>query len=194
MILFEAEAIYTVSRGLANELSIKCFSSSSSTYASRPAGLISSSNLSFNFFLIARHTRFPSVDLRLKFQKRAPSRRNDRSQQVYFSSSCRRITAFLQSSPCLQRVLPRVGGTVSCLTTRKSHECCGELLQNKLQVLNSSFHIRHSRQEFQIDGSLLTPAKESLRLLQPLLKILLFVREFLRTTEAFSERLSELEL
>ena len=87
------------------EPSIKCFSSSSDTNASRPASLISSSTLVLQLFLTARHAGFPSFDHRLKFRKRTPSRRNDRSQQVSFSSSCRRIISFLQSSPCLQRVL-----------------------------------------------------------------------------------------
>ena len=45
------------------ELSIKCFSSSSGTNASRPASLIS------------RHVVFPLLDLRWKFQMRAPSKR-----------------------------------------------------------------------------------------------------------------------
>ena len=69
------------------ELRITCFSSSSGTNTSAPAKLISSSNLSFNLFLTARNVRFPSFDPCLQFQKRAPSRRNDRSQQVSFPST-----------------------------------------------------------------------------------------------------------
>ena len=92
-------------------------------------------------FLTARHVGFPSLDPRLKFQKRAPSRRNDRSQQVSLPSTFHRIIMLLQSSPCLQRVLPRVGDNVICLITRESHDCCVHLLQHKLQVLNSSVQI-----------------------------------------------------
>ena len=109
------------------ELSTKCFSSSSGTNASRPASLFSSSSLSFNFFLYVRHVGFSSFDPRLNFQKRAPSKRNDRSQQVS-CSSCRRIMAFLQSPPSLQRVLPRVGNSVTCPITREIHERCVHLL------------------------------------------------------------------
>ena len=107
-------------------------------------------SLDLSLFLVARHIRFQSFDPRLKFQKMARYKKKGRSQQVSFP--CRRIMTFLQSSPCLQRVLLRVGDNVSCLITRESHECCMHLLQHELLVANSSFHIRHSRQEFQIAG------------------------------------------
>ena len=103
------------------EQRIRCFSSSSGTNDSRPA--------SFQLLLVARHVGFPAFCPRLKFQKRAPSRRNEK---VSFPSSCRRIISLLQSSPCLQRVLPRVGDKVVRLMTRESHECCVHLLQHKL--------------------------------------------------------------
>ena len=59
---------------------------------------------------------------------------------------------FLQLSPSsLQRVLPRVGNNVTCLITRESHERCVHLLQHELQIAHSSFHVRRSRQKFEID-------------------------------------------
>ena len=128
------------------ELSIKCFSTSSTTNASRPARLISSS--AFNFF--AQHVGFPSFDPRLKFQHLP--------REIIFRSKFHLIPpvvgpkTFLQSSPCLQRVLPRVGDNVICSIARESHECCVHLLQHELQVVISSCRIRHNRQEFQIDG------------------------------------------
>ena len=166
--------------------------------------------LVLQLFLITRHVRFSSLDPRLTFQMRATSRRHDRSQKVSFLSSCRRIIPCLQSSPCLQRVLPRVGDNVVRFTTRESHECCRHPLQHKLQVLNSSFRVRHSRQEFQLNmlhrdfrrlscGPLQhdlrvldhTP-KERLRLPRPLLRILLFDRDLSRQPDW--ECLSELDL
>ena len=52
---------------------------------------------------------------------------------------------FLQSPPCLQRILPRIGDSVVRLTTRESHECRAHLLQHKLQVLHSSVLVRVRR-------------------------------------------------
>ena len=101
--------------------------------------------------LVARHIGLPAFDPRLEFQKRAPSRRNDRAQKVSFPSSCRRIKSLLQSPPCLQRILPRVGDNVVGFITRESHERCVYLLQRKLQVLHSSVHIRVRRQELEMN-------------------------------------------
>ena len=83
--------------------------------------------LLLQLFLIARHVGFSSFDSRLKFEKKALSMRNDRSQQASFLDTSRRIMPFVQSSPCFQRVLPRVGDNVICLITRASHECCMHL-------------------------------------------------------------------
>ena len=98
--------------------------------------------LVLHLLLVARHTGLPAFDLRLKFQKKAPSRRNDRAQKVSFPSSFRQILLLLQSPPRLQRILPRVGDKVVRLTTRESHECCVHPLQHKLQVLHSSVLVR----------------------------------------------------
>ena len=91
-----------------------------------------------HLLLVARHVRLPTFDPCLEFQKRAPSRRNDRTQKVSFPFSCRRSISLLHSPPCLQGILPRVGDIVVRLTTRESHECCVHLLQHKLQVLHQS--------------------------------------------------------
>ena len=61
------------------------------------------------------------------------------------------VVSFLQSSPCLQRFLPRVGDTVVRLTNRECHECRVHLLQHELQITHSSLHVRRNRQEFLID-------------------------------------------
>ena len=90
-----------------------------------------------HLFLVARHVGLPAFDPRLEFTKRAPSRRNDRAQKLSFPSSCRRIISLLQSPPCLQQVLPRVGDNVIRFITRDSHERCMHLLQHKPQVLHS---------------------------------------------------------
>ena len=89
---------------------------------------------------------------------------------------CRRIISFLQSSACIERVLPRVGDNIICLITRESHECCVHLLQHELQIAHSSHDVRHSRQEFKnvvisltcsaahsniISDSWITPAKNA---------------------------------
>ena len=118
--------------------------------------------------------RIPTFDPRLKFQKR----------QVQWSFpegfvSCRQIISFLQSSPCLQRVLPRVGDNVIRFFNRESHERWMHLLQHKLQVLQSSVHIRFTWRKSRstavvmisivgsaahsniISDSLITPAKNA---------------------------------
>ena len=110
---------------------------------------------------------------------------------------------FLQSPPCLQRVLPRVGDNVIRLITRESHECCVHLLQHKLQVLHSTFLVCVRRQELGINCSrrdfrrvlsgplqhhlrlLDQTSEECLHLLRPLLEILLTASELLRASEAF---------
>ena len=87
------------------------------------------------------------------------------------------------------------------------------LLQHKLQILHPSLLIRLRRQQFTVDefcrdfrrlfssqlqhhlGLLDHCSEECPRLLRPLLDILFFAREFLRTTQAIHlECLSELEL
>ena len=158
--------------------------------------------LILQLLLVARHVRLPAFDASLEFQKRAPSRKTDRTQKVSFPSSCRRIVSLLQSSPGFQRILRRVGDNVVRFITRESHERRVHLLQHKLQVLHTSVQIRVAGQELEIDGShrdldrlLSSPLEHHLRLLdqateeclsllRPLLEILLFAREFLRTTQA----------
>ena len=107
--------------------------------------------LILHLLLGTRHVGLPAFDPRLEFQKRAPSGRNDRAGKVSFSSSCRCIISFLQSPPCLQRILPRVGDNVIRFMTRESHECCVHLLQHKLQVLHSTILVRVCRQELEIN-------------------------------------------
>ena len=124
------------------ELRIRWFSSSSSTNDSRTASLISSSVLTFSFFSLCGTQDSLAFDPRLEFQKRAPSKRNDRAQKVSFPSSCRRTTTLLQSPPCLQWILPRAGDNVIRFITRESHERCMHLLQHGLQVRNTSLHVR----------------------------------------------------
>ena len=133
------------------ELSIQCFSTSSNTNTSKPASLISSSNVSFNLFLKARHVGVPPFIPCLEFQHRAPSWRNNCAKQNPLSSRCRWIVSFLQSSPGCQRVLLQVGDIAICLRTRGCHECCMHLLQHEIQIEHSLFHVRRSQQEFQID-------------------------------------------
>ena len=150
------------------------------TNASRPASFISSSKVSFDFFHCATR-RIPIVRSRMKCQKRAPSRRHDRSQQV----SCCRIVTFLQSSPCLQRVLPQFGDSVVRLTLVRAMSavsiCCKNSRSMAVLMISVDCSAVHSNI---ISDSLTTPDKERLRILRPLLKILLFAREFLRTTKA----------
>ena len=98
------------------------------TNASRPASFISSSKVSFDFFHCATR-RIPIVRSRMKCQKRAPSRRHDRSQQV----SCCRIVTFSAVF-----AMPPTGSSAiwrQCRSphTRESHECCVHLLQ-ELQI------------------------------------------------------------
>ena len=78
--------------------------------------------LILHLLLVARHVGLSALGTRLKFKKRASSRRNDRAQKVSFSSSCCRIISLLQSSPRLQWILPRVGDNVIRFITRESHE------------------------------------------------------------------------
>ena len=132
-------------------LSIQCFYSSSGTHASRPASLISSSNLSFNF----SHSATRGIPI-VRSPREVPEESTVQekiSVRSRFVSFLRfQIMSFLQSSPCLpQRVHPRVGDSVICLITREGHECCAHLLQHELQVLYSSLLIRRSRHEFHID-------------------------------------------
>ena len=131
--------------------------------------------LVLHLLLVARHVRLQAFDHRSELHKRAPSERDDRAQKVSFPSSCRRIMSLLQSPPCLQRVLPRVGDNVIRLITRESHERCMHLLQHKLQVLYSSVLVRNSRSiavavisagcsaahSNIISDSLITPAKNA---------------------------------
>ena len=187
------------------ELRIRCFSSSSGTNDSRPANLISSSNLSFHLLLVARHVGLPAFDPRLEFQKKPPSTRNDRAHGVSFSSSCRRIISLLQSPPCLHWILPRVGDNVIRSITRESHECCVHLQQHKLQGLYFSVLVlvrrlelesnrcrRDFRRLLSVSGPLQHHlrlldhiSQECLRFLGPLLEILLTSSEFLRTSKTF---------
>ena len=94
--------------------------------------------LVLHLLLVARHVGLPPFDPRLEFQKRAPSRRNDRAQKVSFPSVVGSYR-FLQSPPCLQQILPRVGDNVIRLITRESHECCVHLLQPRFGTPLSSF-------------------------------------------------------
>ena len=128
-------------------LRIKCFSSSSGTSASRPEQLDLVVHLVLQILLVARHVGLPAIGTRLEFQKRAPSRRNDRAQKLLFPSSFCRIISPLQSPPCLQRLLPRHVDNV----IRLSHERCMHLLQHKLQVLHSSVLVRVRRQQLEIN-------------------------------------------
>ena len=132
------------------ELSIKCFSTSPSHNASGQASF-DLVQLVLQLFLTARHVGFPSFDPRLKFQERAPPKRNDRAKESSLSSSCRKVVSFSTGSPCLQRVLPRVVDIEICVKTRESHECCVHLLQQELQMKHTWLHVRCSQQEFKID-------------------------------------------
>ena len=161
------------------ELRIRCFSISSGTNHSRSASPISFVQLFLHLLLVARHVGLPAFDTRLKLKKRASSRRNDRAQKVSLSSSCCRFISLLQSPPCLQRILPRVGDNVIRFITRESRGGSMHLLQNELQVLNSSFLVRICQQELRsiavvvisvgcsadhsniISDSLITPAKNA---------------------------------
>ena len=91
------------------ELRIRCFPSSSGTNDPRPSELDLVVHLVLHLLLVARRVGLPAFDPRLECQKRTSSRRNERAQNVPFPSSCRRIITLLQSPPCLQRSLPRVG-------------------------------------------------------------------------------------
>ena len=135
--------------------------------ALRPSGVL---QLALQLLPVARHVGFPAFCLRLKF------------------SSCRRIISFLQSSPCLQRILPRVGDNVVRLITRQSHERCMHLLHHKLQVLFSSVHNFRRLLSCPLQHHLRLldhTSEERLRLLRPLSEILLSARELLRTTKTF---------
>ena len=79
-------------------------------------------------------------------------RKDDPAKQISFSSSCRRVSSFLQSSPSSQQVLPRVGDNAISLITRESHQRCVHLLQHELQIAKSSLYIRWSGQKLQIYG------------------------------------------
>ena len=120
-----------------------------------------------------------------------------------FVSFCRRIISLLQSLPCLQRILPRVGDNVIRLLTCESPDCCVHLLQHKLEILHSSVHILVRRQELEIDccrrdfrqlfscplqhhlGLLDHTNEECLRLRRPLLELLLTTSELLQTPATF---------
>ena len=95
------------------ELSIKCFSSSSSTNAFRLANLISSSQSVLQLFLVARHVGIPSFDTSFKVHSREhhPGAMIVRSM-FRFHPPVIWIISFLQSSPGFQQVLPRVGDHV----------------------------------------------------------------------------------
>ena len=88
-------------------------------------------HLILQLLLVARHIGLPAFDPRLGIQKRAPPGRNGRAKKVSLPSSCCRIKSLLQSPPCLQWVLPRVGNNVIRLLTRESHKRCMRLLQHK---------------------------------------------------------------
>ena len=130
--------------------------------------------------LVARHVGFPAFDLRLEFQKRESSRRNDRTQKVSFSSSCRRIIWLLQSPPCLQWILSRVGMSAVCICPR-SHPSA----RTRDQLLSSWFPLAVQWPLQHRLGLLDRFSEECLRLLRPLLEILLTSSEFLRTTKTF---------
>ena len=66
-------------------------------------------HLILQHLLAARHVGLPAFNPCLEFQNRAPSQRNDRSQEVSFPSSFCRSISLLQPPPCLPRVFPRVG-------------------------------------------------------------------------------------
>ena len=140
----------------------------------------------------------PAFDPHLEFQKRAPSRRNDRAQKVSFSSSCRRIISLPQSPPCLQRILPRVGDNVIRLITRESHECCvhsrfctplssfvsvGKNSRSiALVVISVGCSAAHSNI---ISDSLISPAKNASVFFDHCCKSSFTFSKLLRTTNAF---------
>ena len=115
------------------ELRIGCFSSSSGTNASRPASFISWFILFFNIFSYC-DTTDSSVQFPLGVPEESIVPEKRWCETVSLPSSCCKIVALLQSSPCLQRALPRVGNNVVRLVTRESHKCCMHLLQNERQV------------------------------------------------------------
>ena len=142
---------------------------------------------------MARHVGLPPFDHRLKFQKRALFRRSDRPQQVSSSSSCRRNLSAVFS--ILERVLPRKSDNVICLVTRKKPPVLYASAGANLQVVSQSAGIQDRRGSSRFPSlvQLATPtllghpdhtSGEWLRLLRPLLKILLFTINFLRTTKA----------
>ena len=117
---------------------IKYFSSSSGTNASRPASLISSSNLSFNFSHSEKR-RIPIVRSLLG---------NPKESIFQGTRSFEATSAFFLLSSA-QMPSPRVGDIVICLTTRESHECCVHLLQHELYIC--TLHAPRSRWESKID-------------------------------------------
>ena len=66
---------------------------------------LQTSQLDLVVHLILQHSR-------LVFQKKASSRRNDSAKKVSLPSSCCSVVSLLQSSPCLQWVIRRVGNNV----------------------------------------------------------------------------------
>ena len=136
-------------------------------------------HLALQLLLVARHTGLPAFNSRVEFQKRTTSQRSDCAKNIPLPSSGGEVISFLQSSPRLQWVLPRLGNNVVRLLTRESHKRCMHLLQNVLQVLYSSLLVRLRRQKFTVDeccrvfvvcsaahsniisDSLITPAKNA---------------------------------
>ena len=79
------------------KLSIRCFSSSSRTSASRPANLLSSSKLAFPMFLATRRVGCPSLDTDWKFQLSASSKKKNRALQAV-ARSWRRPKTWIKGS------------------------------------------------------------------------------------------------
>ena len=156
--------------------------------------------LIIHLIIVARHEGLPAFNSRLEFRKRASSRRNDSTKKASLPSACCRTIPLLQSSPRFQGFLPRVGINTLRFAPREGHKRCMHLLQSELQVLYSSFLVRHDRQNFPIRSTLSRfpspvqqPTTTSFRtplslqrrmpsLLRPLLEVLFLAREFLPTS------------
>ena len=97
------------------------------------------------------HQKFES------FKKKIPQRRKSNSNLLINSKTPRNRSNLVSGRMVLSllhlppMVLPRNGNNVVRLVTRESYQRCFHLLQHKLQILYSSFLVRHDRQKFPID-------------------------------------------
>ena len=171
------------------ELSIRCFSGSPSTSASRPASVISSPNLSFNFFS-SRDTQDSHRSI-LAFS----SRREHPPRQMIVRRSFRflprvvgsyRFCSLRHASNEFFRELATMS-FVSRLVSAMSAACI--CCSTKSRFVHSTIHVGHSEQEFNVNGfprdfrclfsssrqhhlrHLDLSNKNSIRFLRPLLKI-----------------------